>query len=169
MNSRPVVLQIFLGIGLVIVSASAAAVVGGLMFEGVNWLRTYGLPQTVNQGSIVATVGNGPVLGAIAKIVDLYNGSFMGFARFGAGLGSMAACFWALGRAKQYSAVARTATGCFAGALIGARMVMMITSQPNLVLIGLLLGAFTAGLCMFLSARPSNFKPLPRLNLRDEP
>ena len=161
--------QILLGIGLVIAVGTIASVFGAFLFEGVNWLRTYGFPQTARQSAFVATVGEGPLLGAIAVMVDSYNGWVLGFSRFGSGLGMIAACFWTLGPASKFARSARIVIGAFAGMCIGARLVMMVTSQPNLVLVGALIGSGCCAVYLALATRPSEFKPIPRLYLHNEP
>lgn len=140
---------------LLILTASAlAAVFMGQVWNGVCWLRSYGLTvgiadQTISSQVLPSVDYGNAFLNAIGQFTDLYNSTFSGNARFGSGLGVIAGALIGLGVVARFMpdiwqrAAFRAVLGLTAGALIGARLVLIITSDPIPFLLGMIPGAIS--------------------------
>jgi hypothetical protein len=159
-----VIMQCLIGVGKVVIVSLLLSLVLSPVLGLINELRNYGLPADVT------SVAQTPIYvhsskSAIAAFLDWYNSSMSGYARFGSGIGMISGAFWAMGGAKTFAGPARFLTGLTAGFLIGSRLALMITSDPPIVIGAAAIAGLWTAIYLFFSGRPSQFKPLPRLNL----
>jgi hypothetical protein len=169
-----------LGFGLLRLALAVVigSIVGSLLFGALDFLRTFqsdsntlsvarhalGIDAPLYQRTNAVT----PFDPLIAQFVDWYSTTFFGYSRFGAGLFMLAAAFWSLGAAKEYSAAPRIVVGFFAGVLMGTRMAMFVLSRPDMVLGIALVAGIWCAVFMWLAGRPSKFKPLPKLQFKHQ-
>lgn len=163
--------QMIIGLLRVFAAVIVGALVGGLLFAGIDWLRTYHSSATISisRMALEPRAADSSLLGLIGAFVDWYSTAFYGYSRFGSGLGTLIGAFWAMGAAKNYEVIARFSVGFIAGFLMGLRTAMFVVSRPSLVLIIAVLGGLMAGAYICLAGRPSRFSPLPRLHLKHQP
>lgn len=163
--------QIALGSARVLAAVLIGAIVGGLLFAGIDWLRTFqaNTSSSVSRYALEPQVTENAVLALVAQFIDWYSTYFYGYSRFGSGLGIIIGAFWSMGVAKEYSIGGRIAVGFIAGFCMGLRSAMFITSRPYLVLVAALLGGCTVALYLMHAGRPSRFAPLPRLQFKHQP
>lgn len=166
-----------LGVGLLRVALAVVvgSIVGGLLFGGIDALRTFqadtiasSVARSALQMGESTDMAPPDALFVISKFIDWYSTVFFGYSRFGAGLFMLAGAFWAMGEAKGYSLPARVIIGFVAGFLMGTRLAMFILSKPILVLAIALLSAIIGAVFLSLAGRPSNYLPLPKLQFKHE-
>jgi hypothetical protein len=157
-----------LGVGLLRLALAVVigSLVGSLLFGALDFLRSF--QSDSNTLSVARHQAVTPFDSFIAQFVDWYSTTFFGYSRFGAGLFMLAAAFWSLGAAKEYSAAPRIVVGFFAGVLMGTRMAMFVLSRPDMVLGIALIAGLWCAVFMWLAGRPSKFKPLPKLQFKHQ-
>jgi hypothetical protein len=155
-------LEMITGCARVVLASALAAVILGPAFWCINWLRTCGLPA--DNFSITQTSLTGACAGdLLSRSIEWYNTTFVGFSRFGSGIGIICGAFWAMGPAKAYRPVPRIITGLVAGSLIFARLANMLTSDTPFVGWAGLLGALWTAAYLYVAGRPCRFKALPEM------
>ncbi len=164
-----------IGIGLLHVAGAViiGASIGGLLFSGLDWLRTFGAtndsPSVARNALSSLPNSPNPTLGLIAAVIEWYSSTFFGYSRFGSGLGILVGCFWSMDVAIRGRAVTRIIVGFVTGFAIGFRCAIFVVSQPHLVLICSLLGGTLTAFYIFLAGRKSAFSSLPRLQFKHQP
>lgn len=135
--SRSVPIQILQAVALIIALATIGAILMGNVWEFIGWMRTFGIDgavmdkaDLVRRALALETHEARSVPFQIAEeIINWYSRTYVGHARFGSGLGIFAGTFIALSFLKERSAPVRITAGAFAGALIGARFCLLISSK----------------------------------------
>jgi hypothetical protein len=143
-------------------------VVVSIVFQGIDWLRNFGtanslsyvLPRLDNSDAASSYFGSG-CWRPLVLAIDWYNSVCIGWLRMGSGVGMMAGAFVSIGPAKSKSLAARVAVGVLAGAVIGGRVMLMLTSSAFLVLICSLIGAVVTVAYLWSFSLPSRWRPLP--------
>lgn len=115
------------------------------------------------QGNLASITSKDPLAKSFAEFLLLYNCAFPLNSRLGCGIGMIAAAFWTLHDTKTESRLHRATMGALAGAIIGFRMALMISSKAQTVLAGSLLFALVLSLYMLMSARKEEITDLPIL------
>jgi len=113
---------------------------------------------------------NAGVIGALlAAIVDnilnLYNQAFPGYSRLGSGIGIIFACFWTLHDTSPQCRIQRFGNGIVAGALIGFRGMLMLTSSPSYVLLTSIFVCVFMTLYMLTADRKPAIPQMPLVDL----
>jgi hypothetical protein len=156
------------GAAIILVCALLSAVLMGLIWCVVDWLRYYGtgiklfpfFEPTTGGDQPIHIYAPGTVFSAIEDVLIQYNAIARGASRFGTGLGLIAGAFLGLCLAPRRSAVARIVTGAVCGALVGGRLLIMLSSSPKLLLLGAALGAVLVVAVTSIAAR-ERIQPLP--------
>ena len=136
----------------------------------VDWLRYYGTGIKLLPFFEPTTGGEQPIhiynprtiFGAIENVLIQYNALARGASRFGTGLGLIAGAFLGLCLAPRRSAFARVVAGSICGALVGGRLLIMLSSSPRLLLLGAAVGAILVVLVTTIAAR-EKINPLPEI------
>ncbi|MBX9878502.1 MAG: hypothetical protein K2Y22_08585 [Candidatus Obscuribacterales bacterium] len=81
------------------------------------------------------------LLGQIESMLKWYNLTFIGAARYGSGLGIFIGAYFALVSLSSRVLAARVAAAIVAGSLVGARLFLMVTSEPKMFIAGACIGA----------------------------
>lgn len=138
-------------VAMVMILAAVSAIFFGYVWVAVGWMRFYGLePGVVASAVPLDTIDykNG-FLNAVAQLVDLYNISFQGNARFGSGIGVIAGACASLLLLQHCSRPTKIVSAAVAGAAVGGRFCLTFTSAPAPFLLMIALGAFSFALIQF--------------------
>lgn len=110
-------------------------------------------------------VASNPVAMFIDNYLYLYNCAFPGASRMGHGIGTLAACFWSLHSASSSSRNERIVMGAIVGAVIGFRIVFMVTSNSMTLIYATALGLIGFAVSMALSDRKPPIPTIPIVKL----
>lgn len=166
--SDSLILQILQAMALITILATIGAILMGNVWDFVGWMRTFGIDgATMDKADLVRralalethTASNLPFQFA-EEIINWYSHTFVGHARFGSGLGIFAGTFIALSFLKERSAPVRISAGAFAGALIGARFCLLLSSKLPLFVLFV-----AAGAILFAVLSTIKNESLPRLQV----
>lgn len=113
------------------------------------------------QPQIQKATSQSPLEAAFDSLVLWYNCAFPGGSRLGSGIGTIFACFWTLHTTPKSPGLHRIVLGAVAGALLGFRMTLMLSSNAYTVLAAGLLGAVAFSVYMVVTAKPDKIPPLP--------
>lgn len=166
--SSSVPIQILQAVALIFLLATIGAILMGNVWDFIGWMRTFGIDgaamdkaDLVRRALALETHEAQSVPFQIAEeIINWYSRTFVGHARFGSGLGIFAGTFIALSYLKERSAPVRIAAGTFAGALIGARFCLLISSKLVPFLFFVIAGAIVLAVLSTLKS-----ESLPRLRI----
>ena len=172
MRVRRELIELVIGVGRVVVLAAALAVICGIFWNILDWMRTYGTGIVASPFADQAPLPPrqrrffpaGTALGSFEDLIELYNISFRGGLRLGSGIGLVAGAFLALGPAKRLGLAARIATGITAGSIFGGRAALMITSDTPIFLGGALIGAVLTAWYLAAAGGERRFPPLPLIS-----
>lgn len=170
--SHSVPVQILQAVALIIILATIGAILMGNVWDFIGWMRTFGIDgAAMDKADLVRRAlaletheAQSVPLQIAEEIINWYSRTFVGHARFGSGLGIFAGTFIALSFLKERSAAVRIAAGTFAGAIIGARFCLLISSKlvPFLFLV-------TAGALLLAALSSIKSDRLPRLHAAARP
>lgn len=140
-------------------SAIGAFVIANLWLL-IGWMRFYGLePGVVASAVPLETVDYHNIfLNEVGKLIDSYNLTFQGNARFGSGIGAVAGAGLALVAVSQACLSVRVAAAALAGAIIGGRIALTFTSSPILFLV-----SASAGFTFFAFIQLLTHETLPTI------
>jgi|GEM_PF-1471848 hypothetical protein len=135
--SRFTFVQALQAVALIVLLATIGAILMANVWDFIGWMRTFGIDGAVmDKADLVRRAlalethsAQGVPFQIAEEIINGYSRTFVGHARFGSGLGIFAGTFIALSYLKERSAPVRIAAGTFAGALIGARFCLLISSK----------------------------------------
>lgn len=155
---------------IVVAVALACALVMGLVWCVVDFLRSYGtgvklfpfLEPTTGGEQPIRLYPAGTAYGAIEDLLQSYNAVCRGAARFGTGMGLIGGAFLGLSMVRTPSGFAHYFATLVCGALVGGRLFIMLSSSPRLLLMGATIGAIVLVLMTFITRR-EQLKPLPDL------
>lgn len=161
------------GLLRVLLLTAGSALVFGAVWGLADWLRNFGtglaplpyLDQSPVGAEIFRRHEPGTLFGFAEDFINWYNVTFRSAARFGSGLGIIGGAFFCLSAVKSYSPVPRFVVGLAAGALIGARAIMMVTSDVPFFFAGGVIGALVTGGYLALAGGALAVPPLPALGL----
>ncbi len=165
------------GIFLVLVLTAASALTFAVAWGLVDWMRNFGtglaplpfLDHGCLQTDTFRRFPAGSFCGVTEDLINWYNVTFCNALRFGSGLGIIGGAFFALSFVRHLGLTARIIAGFMAGALIGARSIMMVTSDVPFFFAGLCLGGVFVGVYMSLSGDTPRVPPLPPFKLGKSP
>ncbi|MBZ0188905.1 MAG: hypothetical protein K8F91_21860 [Candidatus Obscuribacterales bacterium] len=156
-------------VSIILAISITAAFLMAYTWEGVCFLRSYGVETRIIDKSILILDKrnfHNTALNTVANALDFYNTSFPNNMRFGSGLGLVAGPFLALlllcrltTRAWSTRTV-RLIAGLTAGAIVGGRLDLMFNSDPLPFLVAVLCFSVITGI---LAAQSGNKLP----HLRD--
>lgn len=156
-----------------IMRTALAFVIPGLVFAVIwgviDWARSYGLYPPVPL-YLPFTAQNIVISGEhqmtqFEKFVDMYNVVFPGACRFGSGIGMAIGGFWSLAKIGKYCQSEKLIVGTLAGGLLCARLMLMLSSQPQPVLIAFIFGAVSIPLYLLNSNKLYSAADLPRVDI----
>jgi hypothetical protein len=148
-------------IAIILLCSLLVALALGVIWCIVDWLRYYGsgiklfpfLEPTTGGEAPIHIYTSGTIFGAIEEVLIQYNALARGAARFGTGMGLIAGAFLGLCLAPRRSTVARIVSGVLCGAIVGGRLLIMLSSSPRLLLLGAVTGAVIVTAVTTISAR----------------
>lgn len=100
-------------------------------------------------------------LGGIESFLKWYNLTFIGAARYGSGIGIFIGAYFALSAVAEYKLSAKITASLIAGAFVGARLFLMVTSEPKMFLAGAILGALVFVAYRVFDSRQEKLPDLP--------
>lgn len=144
--------DIFVSAVTVIVYVGMSALIMACMWTAIEAMRQFGVYSQqsladqlhavkVAEASL-RTYDPNSFLGQIESMLKWYNLTFIGAARYGSGLGIFIGAYLALVSISNRVLVARVVSAFIAGGFVGARLFLMVTSEPKMFIAGFLLGAF---------------------------
>lgn len=138
-------------VATVMVSGAVAAIFFGYVWVVVGWMRFYGLePGVVALAVPLETIDyKYGFLNTVAQLIDLYNISFQGNARFGSGIGVIAGACASLLLLQKCTRPTKIVSAAVAGAAVGGRFCLSFTSAPTPFLLMVALGALSFALIQF--------------------
>ncbi|MBX9572039.1 MAG: hypothetical protein K2X77_24315 [Candidatus Obscuribacterales bacterium] len=159
----------FEGLLELIIRCSCLALAFALIWAFAEGMRTYGtspllLPFSTlgqYQPRLHTTVNSNPLIIAFDNFLFFYNCAFPGANRLGSGIGIIAGAFWTLHRVPHSCIPRRAYLGAIAGAVIGFRMMMMVSSSATIVFGAMLLGAIGIALYMVAADQRTRVPDLP--------
>jgi hypothetical protein len=140
------------------------AVTFGYLWMFLGYLRFYGLEPGVVARAIpleLIDYGNS-FLNMIAAAIDRYNVSFQGNARFGSGIGMIAAACCSLLLFKNKPVQVKVVAAFLAGAIVGGRFCLTFTSSPAPFLVSALFVALVFAAVQKLAQQ--KLPPLPTID-----
>lgn len=150
-----------------------AFIIPGLVFAVIwgviDWMRSYGLIPTVplylpfTAQNIV--ISGDHQMNQFEKFVDTYNVVFPGACRFGSGIGMAIGGFWSLAKVRKNCNAEKLVVGIIAGGLLCARILLMLSSQPQPVLLAFFYGAVLIPLYLLNSNKLYAAADLPRADI----
>jgi len=129
-------------VAFVLAASAAGAFVIANLWLLIGWMRFYGLEPGVVASAVPLDIVDyhNVFLNEVGKLIDSYNLTFQGNARFGSGIGAIAGAGMALVAMSQDRLPVRVAAAAVAGAIIGGRLALTFTSSPIAFLLGTSLG-----------------------------
>lgn len=156
----------------VLICGAVAGVVAATLWASIDWLRNYGTGYSPQPPFGAAQLGGrnriypaSSFMGALEDLIDWYNSTFQGAARFGSGFGIIAGMCIALSCITRYSLAVRLVSGIICGGIIGGRIMLMLTSDVRYFLSGMIAGSVIGGIALARAGMPSKLAPLPLLRL----
>ncbi len=166
---RSAVKEACLAVLLVLALSGIAAVAFGFAWGLLDWMRNFGtdaalfpyLGSTAGREQMFHLFSSGPLV-HLEGMIYWYNATFQGATRFGSGVGLIAGSIVALSLARKYGFLPRMVAAVVAGILLGGRMALMVTSEPDAVAWGMLAGVVAVSLlsCLLASSRRLPLLPL---------
>lgn len=102
-----------------------------------------------------------PIVTAFDNFVYLYNCAFPGASRLGSGIGMIFACFWTLHSVDRNCRAPRIALGALCGAIIGFRLILMLSSSATGVLSSMIVSSIGFAIYMAIADRKPGIPSLP--------
>ncbi len=143
--------DIFASVTTVIVYIVMSTLVMACVWTAIEAMRQFGVynPQVLADQlravkiaeDAMRTYDPGSFLGQIESMLKWYNLTFIGAARYGSGLGIFIGAYFALVSLSNRVLAARVAAALVAGSLVGARLFLMVTSEPKMFIAGACIGA----------------------------
>lgn len=163
------------GLGLLLLRILALSLTLAYLMSLIDGLRTIGIVPLLLPFSALgqyhphleAVTESSWVVSFVDNLVYLYNCAFPGASRLGSGIGMIAACFWTLHTTPPGCWVRRAGTGTVAGALIGFRLTLMLTSSPVIVFSATIIGCLAMGAYMLCADRRKGIPRLPLISPDD--
>lgn len=154
---------------IVLAMVLVAPYVFGQWWALVDWLRNYGssiqaLPAMDTQvvpSQVYRHWPAGSFCGFWEDAINWYNFTFKSATRFGSGIGLIGGAIFAIMSCRRLGLAARIAAGAIGGALIGARSILMVTSDVPYFLVGLGLGSALAVVAAIVNDPRRMFPDLP--------
>ena len=162
------VIQLVQGLALIMALGLVGAFLMGTLWEIICWLRTFGVEgafvdkaEAVRKAIALEThSAESFFLQLVEETINWYSRTFAGNARFGSGLGLIAGVITALAilRKRIDNRIVLSASGIVAGAVIGARFCLFLSSKLIPFVFCITAGALLVA--AFMSIRD---EPIPRL------
>lgn len=143
--------DIFVGLTTVVIDIVVCALLMACFWTAVEAMRQFGVysPQAMSEQLHAVKVAEDALrtydphgfLGQIESALKWYNLTFIGAARYGSGLGIFIGAYLALASLRSRVLPAKVVAACLAGAFVGARLFLMVTSEPKMFLAGACVGA----------------------------
>jgi len=149
-------------VSIVLAVSALGAVTIGSLWVLLGWMRFYGLET----GVVAQAVPLDPVnygnafLNGTSQVIEWYNGTAQGNARFGSGMGLIAGSCLSLIALRRANLPARTCAVVLAGLITGGRLCLTFTSSPAPFLVCAALMGVLFGVAFFLTREP--LPALPR-------
>ena len=163
----------FDGLAELFLRCTILALLLALVWSFAEGMRTYGISPLLLpfsslgqfQPRLLTAVNSNPLLGAFDNFLVFYNCAFPGANRLGSGIGIIAGAFWTLHRIPHSCIPRRAYLGAIAGALIGFRLMMMVSSSATTVFAAMLFGAISVSLYLVSADRRPRVPDLPLVRL----
>lgn len=144
----------------------AAALLMAFVWDLLDWMRSYGsglplFPQLLKPpDNLAGAAGARSCFGFdVARLIDWFNCTFLGAARFGTALGLVWGGIYVLCTLGRCSRLEKYAAATVIGAMIGGRCGLLLSSSAHIFLGSLVLGA-TLG-CLSIAASGSSLSRQP--------
>ncbi|MBX9689773.1 MAG: hypothetical protein K2X27_23895 [Candidatus Obscuribacterales bacterium] len=139
----------------------------------IDWFRTLGMSPLYlpfsgigqYQPRLESAAAQPAFVKGFENFLFYFNCAFPGASRLGSGIGVIAAAFWTLHDAPKSCKVQRLSLGLLAGALIGFRLMLMISSSAFTVLGATVFAALAFAVYMALSSGKSEIPRLPLVEI----
>jgi hypothetical protein len=163
--------DIFESVVTVILYVGMSALIMACMWTAIEAMRQFGvysqqaLADQLHAVKIaeasLRTYDPNSFLGQMESMIKWYNLTFIGAARYGSGLGIFIGAYLALMSISNRALAARVVAAYIAGGLVGARLFLMVTSEPKMFIAGFLLGACLFAGIVVWSNRQEKLPDLP--------
>lgn len=168
---RPV--HFFNGLSELTIRCTVLALIFALVWAFAEGMRTYGISPLLLpfsslgqfQPRLQTTVNSNPLIMAFDNFLFFYNCAFPGANRLGSGIGIIAGAFWTLHRLPHACIPRRAYLGAIAGAVIGFRLMMMVSSSATVVFGAMLMGAIGIALYMVSADQRPRIPDLPLVKM----
>lgn len=125
------------GLGALVIRTFILSLVLAYLMSLIDGLHNIGVAPLIfpftslgqYQPRLNAAMPTSPLVAGFDNFVFLYNCAFPGASRLGCGIGMIAASFWTLHATPPNCRIQRAGIGIIAGALIGFRLTLMLTSS----------------------------------------
>ena len=141
----------FVGLITVVIDIAVCALLMACFWTAVEAMRQFGVysPQAMSDQLHAVKIAEGALrtydpqtfLGQIESALKWYNLTFIGAARYGSGLGIFIGAYLALASLRSRVLPAKVVAASVAGAFVGARLFLMVTSEPKMFLAGAFVGS----------------------------
>jgi hypothetical protein len=163
---KPAVLGIISTVSKVLFETLYCAFTMALIWDVLEWMHNFGtgiplIPELDRSQFRSSQSSASGLIGWLGGLIDLYNYSFLGAARFGSALGLFMGGFYSLALIKGRRLSARVSAGIVVGALMGARLALMITSNATFCLFGIIAGSFVVAVSIFAGEKGNKLPTLP--------
>lgn len=163
----------FDGLLELLIRCSVLALLFALTWAFAEGMRTYEISPLLLpfstlgqfQPRVTTAVNSNPLIIAFDNFLFFYNCAFPGANRLGSGIGIIAGAFWTLHRIPHSCIPRRAFLGAIAGAVIGFRMMMMVSSSATIVFSATLLGAVSIALYMVAADQRPRIANLPLIKM----
>lgn len=166
--------DIFISIVTVVIYVALSALVMACIWTAIEAMRQFGVysqQMLFDQLRVVKiaedsmrTYGTSSFLGQIENALKWYNLTFIGAARYGSGLGIFIGAYLALTSVSERSLPAKVVAALIAGAFVGARLFLMVTSEPKMFLAGAIFGSLLFVAYTIFDGRQEKLPDLPTVS-----
>lgn len=158
-----------LGFATLVIRTLALSLILAYLLSIIDGLRTLGQTPFLfpfsalgqYQPKIESSANSSPLVSAFSNFVFLFNCTFPGASRLGSGIGMIAAAFWTLHEIPRECRMQRIFLSLAAGAIIGFRLMLMVSSSAVGVLGASVIFSLSICAYMNISARSKPIEPLP--------
>ena len=159
----------FKGLLVLLVRCSMLAIILAVVWAFADGMRTFGISPMVLPFSSLGQYQprmhlnqvQSPLMTLFDNFLVFYNCAFPGANRLGSGIGIIGGAFWALHSMPHLCLPQRSLVAAIAGALIGFRAMMMLSSSAPIVLAATILGALGISIYMTVADRKARIPELP--------
>lgn len=163
----------FNGLCELTIRCTVLALIFALVWAFAEGMRTYGISPLLLpfsslgqfQPRLQTTVNSNPLIMAFDNFLFFYNCAFPGANRLGSGIGIIAGAFWTLHRIPHACIPRRAYLGAIGGAVIGFRLMMMVSSSAAIVFGAMLVGAIGLALYMVSADQRPRIPDLPLVKM----